>query len=195
MYCFTLKVETLLFGPAATCRRARVCPAARACVSGTGRWRGLCKRRPFSRLKWFCFPYQAAVSEANKKGLRASRYFVWHVFILKLPWPLDHLSLCKGGEDGEEGGSRLLTLQGSRGTRQGSSDMNTDQGWQWWLACDQEVGLLWAAVGLFLAVSLPWVREHSQPHGRALAGESRQLLLWRTGPQQRGSMFSWKQQT
>lgn len=72
---------------------------------GTGRWRGLCKRSPFSRLKWFCFPYQAAVSEANKKGLRASRYFVWHVFILKLPWPLDHLSLCKGGE-GWRGGRR-----------------------------------------------------------------------------------------
>lgn len=46
------------------------CPPAQACWQlRTWRWGCLCKHSPFSKLKWFCFSYQAAVSEANKKGL------------------------------------------------------------------------------------------------------------------------------
>lgn len=49
---------------------ACACPPAQArWQRWAWRWGCLCKHSPFSRLRWFCFSYQAAVSEANRKGL------------------------------------------------------------------------------------------------------------------------------
>lgn len=181
-----MKIETLSLGPHGKLKErwlVFVLQPKRASVR-SGRWGSLCKHSPFSRLKWLCCPYHAAVIRSKqKKGLWASRYLVRHVFIQKQPCPLGYLCLCKGG-DGRAGGGRLLPAPRCSVGRAGSACLGHQAGelghsykvvrWRQWLGfrgSEWPEVCLRLVVELFLATSLPSVWELSQPRCWALAGE------------------------
>lgn len=108
-----------------------------------------------------------------KQTKRTSRYLVWHVFILKLLWPLDYLCLCKAG-------------RAARREQRALHPTSTDWGWQWELAGTRSsVWSLWSLPSL-----LPC------PRSGSTASPTAPSRLPPTGwacPHQKGFVFSWKQ--